>query len=114
GLSHLLARFDERVVDAGVRRTAWLAGVVARLFSRRAESAIDGVVRGIARATILTAEGSRVADDGAVDGAVEAAGRGVGLAGHQSRRLQSGLSHEYYVLVAVGLAAIAAILLVFR
>ena len=114
GLSNLLARIDHRVVDAGVRRTAWLAEFVARLVSRRAEFAIDGVVRGIANATMLTADGSRVADDRGVDGAVEAAGRGVGVAGHLSRRLQSGLSHEYYVLLAVGLAAIIATLVVFR
>lgn len=114
GLSHLLARIDDRVVDAGVRRAAWLANVVSRLFSRRAEFAIDGVVRGVARATMLTADLSRVTDDRGVDGAVEATGRGVGLAGHQSRRLQSGLSHQYYVLVAGGLAIIAAILVVFR
>ncbi len=38
------------------------------------------------------------------------AGRAVGLAGHQSRRLQTGLTHHYYVIGAVGVAAIAAIL----
>lgn len=114
GLSNLLARADDRVVDAGVRRTAWIATILSRLVSRRAEFAIDGVIRSVARATLLTADRSRLTDDLGIDGAVEATGRGVGLAGHQSRRLQSGLSHQYYVLVAAGLATIVAILIVFR
>lgn len=114
GLSRVLARADDRVVDAGVRRAAWLANIVSRLLSWRAEFVIDGGIRGIARTTMLTADLSRAADDRGVDGAVEATGRGVGLAGHQSRRLQSGLSHQYYVLVAAGLATIVAILVIFR
>ena len=114
GLSNLLARADDRVVDAGVRRTAWIATVVSRLVSRRVEFAIDGVVRSVARTTMLTADRSRLTDDLGIDGAVEATGRGVGLAGRHSRRLQSGLSHQYYVLIAAGLATIVAILVVFR
>lgn len=105
---------DDRVIDAGVRRAAWLAGVVSRLFSRRGEFAIDGIVQGLAAATLLTADRSRVADDRGIDGAVEAAGRGVGFGGHESRRLQTGQSHHYYVIAAVGFAVIAASLVVFR
>lgn len=113
-VSRLLARIDDRVIDAGVRRAAWLASAVSRLFARRGEFAIDGIVQGLAAAALLTAEGSRVADDRGIDGAVEATGRGVGFGGHQSRRLQTGQSHHYYVIAAVGFAAIAATLVVFR
>lgn len=113
-LSRLLRAFDDRVIDAGVRRAAWLAGLVSRLFSRRFEFAIDGVVRLVAGLTVSTAAGSRLADDSGVDAAVEAAGRGVGIAGHQSRRLQSGLSHQYFVILAAGLALMAAVLSVYR
>lgn len=109
-----LARFDDRVVDAGVRATASLAAAVSRLFSRRFEFAIDDVVRRVADATIVTAAGSRVVDDAGFDAAVEAAGRGVGVAGHQSRRLQTGESHHYFVIVAAGLAAIVVVLVAFR
>ena len=113
-LSAQLRAFDDRVIDAGVRRAAWLAGVFSSLLSRRFEFAIDGVVRSIAAATLATAAGSRVADDAGVDAAVEATGRGVGVAGHQSRRLQTGQSHHYFVIVAAGLAVMAAILTVYR
>lgn len=113
-LSRLLRAFDDRVIDAGVRRAAWLAGVVSHLFSRRFEFAIDGVVRLLAGMTLSTAAGSRMADDSGVDAAVEATGRGVGLAGHQSRRLQTGQSHQYFVIVAAGLALMTAILVVYR
>lgn len=113
-LAAQLRTFDDRVIDAGVRRAAWLAGVLSSLLSRRFEFAIDGVVRAVAAATVATAAGSRLADDAGVDAAVEATGRGVGVAGHQSRRLQTGQSHHYFVIVAVGLAAMAAILAVYR
>lgn len=114
GLAARLARFDDRVVDAGVRAAAALAAAVSRLLSRRFEFAIDGVVRRVADATILTAAGSRVADDAGVDAAVELTARQVGLAGHQSRRLQTGQSHQYFVIVAAGLGAIVVILVAFR
>lgn len=113
-LADHLRAFDDRVVDAGVRRSAWLAGMFSTLLSRRFEFAMDGVVRSIASATLAAAAGSRTADDTGVDAAVEATGRGVGVAGHQSRRLQTGQSHHYFVIVAAGLAAIAAILIVYR
>jgi LPXTG-motif cell wall-anchored protein len=38
----------------------------------------------------------------------------VGIAGHQSRRLQTGLSHHYFVIVGAGLVAIAGLLAVYR
>ena len=109
-LSRLLRLLDERVVDAGVRRTAALGETVSRLFSRRLERMIDGAVGLVARGWLSTAAASRIADDAGVDATVEAIGQGVGLAGHQSRRLQTGLSHEYFVVMAVGLAAVVAIL----
>jgi len=113
-VSAALARFDDRVVDAGVRRVAWFAGIVSGLFSRRGELAMDGVVRAVAAGTLRTAAASRVADDTGIDGAVEVTGRGVGRAGHASRRLQTGLSHDYYLIAAIGLAAVAAILAMAR
>lgn len=109
-LSRLLAAFDDRVVDAGVRGAVWFAGAVSRLFSLRVEWTIDGAVRAVTNATMLTAVGSRSADEVGVDGAVEETARGVGLAGTASRRLQTGQAHQYYVMLAIGLVAIVAIL----
>lgn len=109
-LSAVLARADDRLIDAGVRATAYATQLVSALTARHLELSIDGVVHGIAAWAIATAGVSRLADDRGVDAAVEAAGRGVGLAGHLSRRLQTGLSHEYFVIGAVGLVAITVVL----
>jgi NADH:ubiquinone oxidoreductase subunit 5 (subunit L)/multisubunit Na+/H+ antiporter MnhA subunit len=109
-LARFLARFDNRVVDAGVRLAASFAGLLSHLFSLRAEWTIDGLVQAVARMTMLGAGGSRLADEAAIDGAVEGGARGVGVIGGLSRRLQTGQSHHYYVILAVGFVAIVAVL----
>jgi len=140
-LAHLLARLDDRVIDAGVRAAVWLAGHFSRLLSVRIEWSIDGAVRGTAGAVLRAAAGSRVTDERAVDGAVravaaltmaaaagsrvtddravdgvlvEGTAAGVGALGRASRRLQTGLSHHYYLVVAGGLAAAAVVLAAWR
>ena len=110
-LAQLLAVADARVVDAGVRAVAALAAALSRLSARRAEWTIDGAVRSAALATLRAAAGSRVADEVAIDGvAVEGSARLTGWAGQTSRRLQTGLAHHYYVILAVGLAVMVAVL----
>jgi NADH:ubiquinone oxidoreductase subunit 5 (subunit L)/multisubunit Na+/H+ antiporter MnhA subunit len=101
-LSHRLAVADERVVDAGVRLAARIGRVASRSFAWWGERGFDGVVRGVSALGWLAARGSGLADDRGVDAAVEDVARGVGLAGEQSRRLQTGLAHHYYIIVAVG------------
>lgn len=113
-LSSALARADDRVIDAGVRAAARVATFVSSIAARRVEFSIDGLVQATAGATMRTASASRYADDAGVDGALEATGRGIGLAGHHSRRLQAGQTHVYFVIVAVGLVLIASILAVAR
>lgn len=109
-LSRLLARFDDRVVDAGVRAVGRLAAAVSRLSSVRLEWSFDGAVRAVAAVTMRAAFGSRVTDEAAIDGAVEESARAVGVAGERSRGLQSGLAHHYYVILVAGLAASIALL----
>ena len=87
---------------------------VSRALALRDVITVDASVRAIAEGALWTAEGSRRVDDRAVDGAVESAGRGVARAGHESRRLQSGMSHEYLQLIAAGLAVALVVLLVAR
>lgn len=111
-LSGFLARFDNRVVDAGVRLAAAVAAAFSRLFSLRGEWTIDGVVMIIERMTMFGAQGSRLADEAGIDGAVEGGARGTGALGELSRKLQTGLAHHYYVLLAIGLAAIVGLLAV--
>jgi NADH:ubiquinone oxidoreductase subunit 5 (subunit L)/multisubunit Na+/H+ antiporter MnhA subunit len=81
-----LARFDDRVVDGGVRATAAVGTAFARMTDRRVEWTIDGIVRGVARA--------------------------FGRLGRLARRPQTGQLHQYYAQVVVALAALAVLLLV--
>jgi NADH-quinone oxidoreductase subunit L len=113
-LSRLLARFDDRVIDAGVRGAAALAALVSRLLALRAELSVDSVVRAVTGATVMAARGSRATDERTVDGAVEGLAKGIAAAGRDTRRLQTGLSHQYYVLVAAGLAMLVGVLAVAR
>lgn len=127
-LARALAVADDRVVDAGVRgavRIAAYASVALGWWGERGVQRIStGISRGvtalardtgaaddrildrlvstIARATDTVARGSQVTDDQGIDGAVEELARGVGVAGVHSRRLQTGLAHDYYLLAAVG------------
>ncbi|QGG94137.1 NADH-quinone oxidoreductase subunit 5 family protein [Actinomarinicola tropica] len=136
-LSRGLARFDDRVVDAGVRgaeqltrrlsRVVWgraewsldafvhgLAGAVglgARGTRTADERSVDGAVRALAALTLKGADASGVADDRVVDGAVEGSAWLVGVGGHASRKLQTGQAHHYYAIVAVGFVVAAAVLL---
>lgn len=112
--SALLARLDDRVIDAGVRAAARIAALVSALVTRRVEISVDAVVHAGGSMALATADLSRRSDDQVVDAAVEGSGRAVGIAGHQSRRLQTGLSHHYFVIVGAGLVAIAGLLAVYR
>lgn len=86
GLTRVLAEFDDRVVDRGVRFTAAVALRLGRLGRGVVEVATDAVPEGLARLT--------------------------GVAGRRTRRLQSGLAHQYYRLMVLGLALLLLVLLV--
>ena len=103
-----LARFDDRVVDAGLRAAVRLARATSRVVAWWGERGVDGLVTAAARATTAVARASSAADDQGVDAAVEGVARGVGTAGTQSRRLQTGLVHQYYVIAAVGVLVVVA------
>ena len=107
-LSRALAKFDDRVVDAGVRGAAAVAASLSRLLAWWGERGVDGVVVGVAGATLALARGSRITDESGIDAVVEDVAVGVGVAGRHSRRLQTGLAHQYYVIAAVGALAVIA------
>jgi len=99
-LARAAARFDDEVIDAVVRGVAVSGRRAAGLLGRGDDRVVDAGVRGIA---VLTAWSARVLDRVAeigVDGAVEGVARLIGVAGHDSRRLQTGQAHHYYALVA--------------
>lgn len=110
GIARALAAFDDRVIDAGVRASARIAGAFSGLLRRRSELSLDALVNGIGSGTLFMALGSRVADDQGVDRAAEGVARALGRGGELLRRLQTGLSHHYYVIVAIGLIAVGAAL----
>ena len=127
--------FDDRVVDAGVRVAARVPPALSRTLSwwgertvdgtvhavaggalrtatgsrRFDDVGVDGAVRAVAGATMQAATGSRRVDEDGVDRAVEELARGTGIAGTRSRGLQTGLTHHYYVIAGVGLAAIVVV-----
>ncbi|MBA3553215.1 MAG: NADH-quinone oxidoreductase subunit L [Gemmatimonadales bacterium] len=110
-LATSLARFDARVVDAGVRAAAAFGRGLARLLASLGEWTLDRAVHGTADAVTALARGSGVADDAGIDAVVERTAAGIGRAGGLIRRLQTGLSHQYFVLLALGLlGAVAAAL----
>ena len=140
GLSAALASFDARVVDAGVRaagvfgtwisrrlasagewsldglvqRLTALFNMVARLLSSIVEWSIDRLVGLVAILFEALAGGSEIVDDGAIDVTVERTAQGVARAGEAMRRLQTGLAHQYFLIVALGLAGAVALALFTR
>lgn len=100
------AAFDDGVIDAGIRASARIANGFSRLLRRRSELSLDAIVNSIGGGVLVTATGTRIADDGGVDRAAEAIAGSLGRAGKLLRRLQTGLSHHYYVIVMVGFIAL--------
>ena len=109
-LSRGLARFDDRVIDAGVRLTARIATGTARLLRLRSEALLDATIEGVAAVTVRVASLSRSADERGVDRAAEEVAAAFGRGGQLGRRLQTGLTHHYYVIVTIGLVVVAAAL----
>ena len=101
-VARTLRRFDDHVIDAGVWGTARSALSLAARAMTFDDRVVDAAVWGVAKAGWLTALASRVWDDVVVDGAVEGTARANWWAGKAVRRLQNGMVHDYYIIVAVG------------
>lgn len=100
------ARFDDVVLDGAVRGVAATGRRAAGLFGRGDDRVVDGGVRGVAALAAWTARALTRGAEVGVDGAVEGVARLVGVAGHDSRRLQTGLAHHYYAIVVIGTAVL--------
>jgi len=87
-LAHVLARFDDRVLDRGVDRVGGLGRLLARLSSIRLEVGLDDVVRAIVATTRR--------------------------AGTLARRPQTGQLHQYYAQAVAGLVLLALVLALVR
>ncbi len=97
------ARFDAKVVDAGIGAAAAAGQALSRLSSRVVEVRLDQLVHGIALGSSWTARASRRTDEGGIDRAVRVLGTGVGAAGRWGRSLQTGALPVYYSLATGGL-----------
>jgi len=108
--SRLLARGDDRIVDAGIGRVSYGAQATSRLLARGDDRIVDAGVRGTAHfAAWFSRMLDRFAEYG-VDRAVDGSGRLTGALGRQSRRIQSGQTHQYYALIAATSAALVLVL----
>ncbi|MGR3496614.1 NADH-quinone oxidoreductase subunit 5 family protein [Citreimonas sp.] len=128
-LAGMAARVDDRVIDGIPRSVATFAHAAARHLARADAETIDGFARDkanalrpaaglwrgavatVARGTeglaaIATAGGERLTDLVPNGGA-----RIAGMAGADLRRLQTGLSHHYYVMLVAGLGLAVGLLI---
>jgi hypothetical protein len=110
-VARALRRFDDHVIDAGVWATAATGLRAAGRLLVFDDRIVDAAVWGVARFTWLTALASRLWDDYVIDGAVEGLAAASRWAGAQARKLQNGMVHDYYIIVAVGVVVTVALAL---
>ena len=100
--AHTAALFDDAILDRAVRGVAAGGVAAASILQRGDDRVVDAGVRGVATLTAWAARMlDRVAELG-LDGAVVGLAHLVGAAGRDSRMVQSGQTHTYYALIAVG------------
>ncbi len=114
GLARILARVDDRVVDAGVRSVAAGGAGLSGLLARGDDRVVDAGVRGAARLAAWSAGVLDRVGEVSFDGVVEGVARMAGAAGRDGRRLQTGQTHQYYAGIAVGLVILVLVTLAWR
>lgn len=112
-LAAVLARFDDRVLDAGVERVAFATVALASRAGHADDRVLDAGVERVASATVTLAGWSGRADEGRVDGLVERFGALLGRFGELARRPQTGQLHQYYlqavVVLTIGVVVLVAV-----
>lgn len=109
--SHRLARFDDRVVDTGIRgRGASAAMAFSHRLARFDDQAVDAGIRASARFGVWLAKVGDRRGEGVFDGATRQLAKGIDWAGQVARHAHTGQTHHYYTGIAAGLAAILIIL----
>lgn len=110
-LARLAAAGDDRLVDGGIRMTAAFGARLARLTAARDDRLVDGAIRMTAALGAWLARSTDRVGERLADGIPEGSAWLVAVSGHRLRRLQSGLSHQYYALLGIGAAVIVVFLL---
>ncbi len=113
-LAEALARFDDRVIDAGVVGIARGSLAVSSTAARFDDRGLDRAVTGSSAATLRAADAVDRGDQHGLDAAVAGLAHGVRRLGLAARRLQTGQVHEYYTGAAVVVALSVLLLLVVR
>lgn len=108
GLAHLLARFDDAVVDRSVTSVAGAVPMVARSAARFDDKVLDPGVGTTAHATHSVGRSAARLDDTVVDGAVEGLAGWIRRLGQLARAPQTGAVHQY-LLQAVAVLAVAVV-----
>lgn len=101
-LARGLASLDAQAVDAGIRASARFALWFASVGNRSGEWTFDQLPKGLARFGQWLATFASRFVEWLFDQLPEAPARLSGHAGYQVRRLQSGMMHHYYTLMAAG------------
>lgn len=111
-LADALARFDDRVLDAGVIAASAATLRLAQRAGRFDDRGLDGTVGVVSAGALRAADRAGHFDDRVFDGAVGWVTRGVRSLGALARRPQTGQLHHYYLQV-VAILAVGFLLLVF-
>lgn len=110
GLAHHLGRIDDRALDALPRAVRDASAAVPQRLAAVDNAVVDGGVR---LAAALWRWLARVLDrfgELGAEGLPSGSAFLVGLAGAEARRVQTGFSHHYYVILVAGLLAAVAVL----
>ncbi len=113
-LGQWLSIADRKVLARLADAVAGFGQLMSRVLTQAVDRSIDAVVWRVGTGTIRGAAISRLADDRGVDASVESLASGIGMAGTQSRRTQTGMSYHYYTMMMIGLVAAIAVAALWR
>ncbi|MGP4098161.1 NADH-quinone oxidoreductase subunit 5 family protein [Nonomuraea sp. KM90] len=113
-LARTLARFDDRVLDAGVHGAARAGRAVAGAAGAFDDRAVDAAVAAVPRAGLGAARIVRAPFEAGLDGAVRAVAATAGRLGALARRPQTGQVHLYFAQAAVALIVLAVAFAILR
>ena len=113
-LAATAATFDDRVVDAGVRGVAALGRRLSQVLTVGDGAVVDAGVRGVAALGRWWSRMAAEFGERGVEGVVAGIAAGIGAVARDSRRFQTGQSHQYYVGITAGLALLVAVAILGR